>query len=291
MKRTFAIVILSSLAAGVQAQERARAPHAFELEVHAADAPLHTQLRAAVETRTTRGAPYSAEATTEFTQVLGDGNRIVRKSVMRIYRDGEGRTRREPVSTSGESHEGRSITISDPMGGTSVILDPDTRTAYTSKGMVAVTNALTRIEAEHGRGHPVEVHGGDVRIRTPGPEPVMGTKIRIEAMGRPRGDTKREDLGQQTIDGMPALGTRTTTVIPAGAIGNEQPLTIVSEQWFSPELQVLVMTRHTDPRAGETVYRLTNVVRAEPDRTLFEVPADYTVNVAEQKPGPVRRRQ
>jgi hypothetical protein len=91
------------------------------------------------------------------------------------------------------------------------------------------------------------------------------------------GTTAREDLGEKVIDGVTAKGTRTTTVIAAGAQGNEQPITIVSEQWFSPDLQLLVMTRHNDPRTGETTYRLTNIVRAEPDRSLFEVPADYTV--------------
>ena len=91
------------------------------------------------------------------------------------------------------------------------------------------------------------------------------------------GKTTQEDLGQQTIEGVSATGTRTTTEIPAGAIGNEQPIKIVSEQWFSPELQVLVLTKHSDPRTGETTYRLTGVVRAEQARSLFDLPPDYTL--------------
>ena len=87
----------------------------------------------------------------------------------------------------------------------------------------------------------------------------------------------KEDLGIQNIEGVSASGTRTTTVIPAGEIGNTQEIRVVSERWFSDELQVLVMTRHSDPRNGETVYRLTNILRAEPDQTLFTVPPDYTV--------------
>jgi hypothetical protein len=74
-----------------------------------------------------------------------------------------------------------------------------------------------------------------------------------------------------------ATGTRTTTEIPAGAIGNERPIRIVSEQWFSEDLKVLVLTKHTDPRVGETTYRLTNIVQSEPAALLFEVPPDYTV--------------
>jgi hypothetical protein len=95
--------------------------------------------------------------------------------------------------------------------------------------------------------------------------------------GAAAGDSKTESLGQKMIEGVMADGTRTTTVIAAGAIGNVQPITIVSEQWFSEDLQVLVLTRHSDPRSGESTYRLTGIVRAEPDRSLFEVPPDYTV--------------
>ena len=91
------------------------------------------------------------------------------------------------------------------------------------------------------------------------------------------GTVNREELGTQVVEGVPATGTRTTTTIPAGAIGNEQPLLIVSEQWFSPELKVLVLTKHSDPRTGETIYRLTNILQTEPTRSLFEVPADYTL--------------
>ena len=67
------------------------------------------------------------------------------------------------------------------------------------------------------------------------------------------------------------------TVIPAGGIGNLQEIRIVSEQWFSPDLEVLVLTKHSDPRSGETIYRLMNIVQSEPARSLFEVPADYTL--------------
>ena len=90
--------------------------------------------------------------------------------------------------------------------------------------------------------------------------------------------TKTEDLGQQTIEGVVAQGTRTTAVIPAGQIGNERDVNIVSERWFSQELGVVVMSKHSDPRMGETVYKLTNVNRSEPLHSMFEVPADYTVN-------------
>jgi hypothetical protein len=87
---------------------------------------------------------------------------------------------------------------------------------------------------------------------------------------------KKEDLGTQVIEGIQAQGYRTVTTIPAGEIGNERPIEIVSERWYSPDLQVVVMSRHSDPRMGETKYRLTNISRAEPPRSLFEPPAGYT---------------
>ena len=89
--------------------------------------------------------------------------------------------------------------------------------------------------------------------------------------------TRTESLGKQVIEGVEAEGTRVTRTIPAGEIGNTLPIYVVDENWYSRELQMPVMTRHQDPRSGETVFRLTNISRAEPARSLFEVPADYTI--------------
>ena len=79
------------------------------------------------------------------------------------------------------------------------------------------------------------------------------------------------------MEGLRVDGRRTTTTIAAGTIGNDLPITIVSEEWVSPDLQVLVMTQRTDPRSGDSTYRLVNVVRSEPDASLFEVPSEYVV--------------
>ena len=108
------------------------------------------------------------------------------------------------------------------------------------------------------------------------PPPPPGPETRVALERTSAGQTVREDLGRQNIESVAATGSRSTTTIPAGAIGNLQPLRVVSEQWFSPDLQVLIMTKHSDPRTGETTYRLQSIVRAEPDRSLFTVPSDYT---------------
>ena len=96
---------------------------------------------------------------------------------------------------------------------------------------------------------------------------------------RRRADEQRseEPLAARQMEGVRVEGHRTTTTIPAGAIGNDLAITTVSEEWVSPELQVLVMTQRKDPRNGDSTYRLLNVVRREPDPALFQVPPDYTV--------------
>jgi hypothetical protein len=102
-------------------------------------------------------------------------------------------------------------------------------------------------------------------------------------------NVKTEALGRQLIEGVPADGTRTTMTIPAGQIGNDQPIHIVTETWYSPELQTMVLSKRSDPRSGETIFRLTNISRAEPPRTMFDVPVDYKITEG-QRPfrGPVR---
>ena len=92
------------------------------------------------------------------------------------------------------------------------------------------------------------------------------------------GDAKTEQLGKMYIAGVQAEGTRTTTTIPAGEIGNERPINIVDERWYSPDLQMTVSTKHSDPRSGETNFSLKNINRSSPPPYLFEVPSDYTVN-------------
>lgn len=86
-----------------------------------------------------------------------------------------------------------------------------------------------------------------------------------------------EDLGSQTMEGVLVHGVRTTHTIPAGQIGNERPISIVSEIWTSPDLKTVVFSKRTDPRMGEQTFRLTNIVRAEPDPSLFTVPPDFKI--------------
>ncbi len=264
----------------------AQDPAARELLVQKLAGEYRT--RVAVEAKTTTGAPYSAEAVTESTQLLADGNRISRKSVTRIYRDGEGRTRREEMDDTGTVI---TISIVDPVAHVSYVLDPATRSAYRDQVLLrtpmvargrggAPADIAAKLEAESRARGSIETRrsGTDAPPPPPPPPPLPGapgTKAFTEGMAG--GGVVTEDLGQQTVEGLSANGTRSTTTIPAGAIGNLQPIKVVAEQWVSPDLQVLVLTKHSDPRSGETTYRLQNIVRAEPDRSLFTVPPDYTL--------------
>ncbi len=98
--------------------------------------------------------------------------------------------------------------------------------------------------------------------------------------------TNTEQLGKQMVEGVECEGTRSVTTIPAGAIGNERPIETVRESWYSPELRMMVMTKQTDPRFGESTYRVTNISRSEPDASLFEVPSEYTIKEVAPPPPP-----
>ena len=353
------------------------------------------------ESKIVKGAPYSAESVSETTQVLSDGNRITRKTTAQIYRDSEGRTRRDqtatplgPFATAEESP--RTVFINDPVAGVNYVLNSRTRTAHKAmqysfhvkRRMEGEMKASQAAPADHARrmaevtaaagatkapisagilnsrakngpppiyppvakaakaegrvvvevvvnesgqvesanaveGHPLlrqaavdaarqwefaptRLQGNPVKVTGKisfnfvlskdepgagtGGAPPVESQMRLRVGGDhrelPEFKSEKESLGKQSFDGVEAEGTRNTVTIPAGAIGNERPIQIVSERWFSNELQTVVMSRHSDPRFGETSYRLTNINRAEPDRTLFEVPAGYQITTD----GPFERR-
>ena len=209
-----------------------------------------------------KNAPFSADVTTETTQTLADGNHIHQTSNSKLYRDGEGRPRREQ-SLNGlgalSPHAGLPpvIFINDPVVGANYALSPSAHTATKSLG--------GRGFGQMGRGMPKQDAAGAGR-RMRGPQ---------DAANRP--NVKVESLARQTIEGLPAEGTRSTMIVPAGQMGNEQPIQIVTETWYSTDLQTNILIKRSDPRSGETVTRYTNIVRTEPAHNLFEVPADYKV--------------
>jgi len=274
------------------------------------------------EGKVVKNAPYSAEAVTEHVQVLADGNRIVNKFSSTVYRDGEGRTRREQtlkgLGVLGTGQEPmQTIFINDPVAGVTYSLDSRSHTAIKSipfkfelgpKGLVGGDGENRRFEFKVAPGG----NTGTMILTSPSgtPPPPSSARIAVEtqqfsigtgpatggvsyvfrkSVGSKENEVKT-DLGKQMIDGVEAQGTRTTVTIPAGEIGNERPIEIVSERWYSQELQLVVMTRHSDPRSGEMTYKLTNINRSEPARSLFEVPSDYQIKDSIHSGGPLMPR-
>ena len=90
----------------------------------------------------------------------------------------------------------------------------------------------------------------------------------------------KEDLGTRNIEGVDCTGMRQTSTIPAGTIGNEKPISIVTETWFSEAIGAVVESISDDPRFGKTTYQLTNLQLSEPPRSLFEPPANFKVNAS-----------
>ena len=208
-----------------------------------------------------KNAPYSAEAVTTVTQTLADGNRISRETTAVLYRDSEGRTRREQTITGigpwawvSEGQVLQVIVINDPVSGVSYTLNPSTRTAVIH-------------DISHFTSSPMP---GETEEPTEVPGRMLAQYQRAEM-------NEIELLGTRTIEGVVAEGTRSTLTLPAGSIGNERPIDVVSERWYSSELHTLVLSNHSDPRFGQTVFQLRNISLAEPMSGLFEVPSDYEI--------------
>jgi hypothetical protein len=195
------------------------------------------------------GKPFSATEERHSLQVLGDGTRIETKQTTRIARDSQGRTRMEDVVAPGQPRsagfEFGSITITDPVAGTRIALNPDNRTMLTAPGGYQALR-IVRSQA-------------------------------IPAIVDPKeGNTRTENLAARNVNGVMARGSRTTTTIPAGGIGNNREIRIVTERWYSDDLQMLVKSTNNDPRFGETEYQLTGITTNEPNPSFFQAPAGYT---------------
>ena len=223
-----------------------------------------------------KNAPYSASEISETTQTLADGNRIHRKNEVPVYRDSEGRVRRE-ISPD-------QVMIWDPVANASYVLNPKTQTARKlplamkffagGPGPKVATGGI--IAFKDGPGEP-PLPSGDMAFA----QVAGGAEMHLQVFSGEKLTPKREALGKQMIEGVNADGTRLTTTLAAGAIGNDRPIQITSENWYSPDLQTVVKSVHSDPRNGEEVFQLTNISRAEPPSTLFQVPAEY--QIVEQK--------
>lgn len=201
------------------------------------------------EGKTVKGVPLSAVLVTVRETTLVDGNKIHNESQSKVYRDAEGRVRREMGVDLANPMAGavkhNLIVITDPVAGTRYMLNPDNKTA--------------RQAPMHGPRHA----GQDQNARQ---RPMDGP-----------GDVAKEPLGTKMVNGVQAEGVRVTRTIPAATMGNEKPITVVTERWYSSDLQMVVMTTHTDPMMGTVTTKLVSVIQGAPDASLFQVPSGYAI--------------
>lgn len=213
-----------------------------------------------------KGQPYKAQANTETSRTLADGSHITQSTTAMIARDSEGRT--VNVQKVGDSLT--FTTIFDPIAKTHIDYASDTKVAHVlalptataapSQVPVAMSAAVSGFAA----GPPAGAVGFFVQ----------GRAVPSQLTGQ---HTTTEPLGTKTIEGIQVTGTRTTTTIPAGTIGNEKDLTNTREEWYSPELKLVVQSTQNDPRFGQTTYTLNEIQQGPPDQALFQVPTDYKI--------------
>src|SRR5579872_6349547 len=232
-----------------------------------------------------QGAPYSATIVNESTQTLADGNRIVQRATGITARDSMGRTRQDmalpSIGNLSAANAPHLVFIHDPVAQTAYTLNLTDKTAHKMPmPFVGVETSGIVSRAVSGQ----RVAAGVISAAIPPPPDVAiaagsasqtGRMVFKTQINAEQGEIKTEDLGTQTMQGVSVQGVRTTRTIPAGQIGNDSPIEIVTEVWTSPELKTIVYSKRSDPRTGEKIFQLTNIVRSEPDPSQFTVPADF----------------
>jgi len=232
-----------------------------------------------------QGAPYTATITNESVQTLADGNRIVQTSTGTTARDSQGRTRQDtalpPLGNLSAANAPHLVFIHDPVAQASYSLNLTDKTAQ----KMPIPPPLSADSAGPS-GAPVSVRVLDAHMAPlPSPDAVPGNMLvttggmafQRQVVTGDQVQANTEDLGSQTMEGVIVNGVRTTRTIAAGEIGNERPITIVTEVWTSPDLKTVVYSKRSDPRMGEITFHLSNIVRAEPDPSLFTVPSDFKI--------------
>jgi hypothetical protein len=225
---------------------------------------------------TVKGAPYSATISNESVQTLADGTHIVQSSSGASARDSQGRTRQDaPLPALGNLSAADAphlVFLQDPVAGTSYTLNLTDKTAWKNPmppGGINISGTAVTTSTFF-------VHTGNGLPPADMPPPPMVVQKRLAV--EDDAEVNTESLGSQTMEGVQVTGVRTTKTIAAGKIGNDRPITIVTEVWTSPELKTIVLSKRNDPRMGEQTFKLTNIQRGEPDPSLFTVPADYKIS-------------
>lgn len=223
-------------------------------EVIANGGLIHTLLAAPV-----RGQPYSAVQVQRAKRVLADGTSISHQGHHSVARDSAGRVRVERRMEQAQNGQPEMVMV--------FVLDPVAHTM-----MIWTTGAKTTKVA--------------TLIRLPDRKKDAAKSAEAQAQpaadGRPQPVVTTEDLGTDTIEGLPVTVTKTTTVVPAGRSGNDAPITKTHEVWTSADLKLVMKEQWDDPRTGVRTVELNQFSRAEPDAGLFRAPAGYSVKDIKQ---------
>jgi hypothetical protein len=281
IRRTVEIASATLLAAGLAAAQDEAGQQLMRMDKLAAQVKM-IGVQGTVMGKTVKGAPYSGVEITETTQVLADGTRIHNETQTQVYRDSEGRVRRETPTD---------VTIFDPVANASYVLNAKAQTARKLPLGMYVFNTTADGKGVANFTYRVNIEGkpGDADLEKLAAEKAMVAELRTlhtppgatqvvfdkKILAREAGAT--EALGKRMIEGVNSDGTKMVATIEAGAIGNDRAIQSVNERWFSQELQTVMMTKHTDPRTGEESFRLVNVSRTEQPAYLFQIPAGYQV--------------
>ena len=202
---------------------------------------------------TVTGAPYAAVEVRTSQQTLATGGVILRTERTNVFRDAQGRVRRETTRTTPDGQTATRVTISDPVAGMVHELDARNKTAFSRPARFPT------------------------QAQIDGANQAQTSRAPRRAAAQTDANVKRETLAAQSMNGIIASGSRVTRTIPAGTIGNSQPIQSVRETWMADDLKVPLMTKTSDPRTGTSTTELTNINRSQPDPSLFLIPADYTI--------------
>jgi len=218
---------------------------AQEVPMHAPDGGT-TETLQSIDITSVPNAPFSATVVTVWTRILPDGSTQTNKNHRTVARDSSGRVFQE-------------------------------RRSLTPDGDREVTR-LTEMDYQYPNQHQLYICHPAVQVCTVypyNPSPAIITPM-AGPLPTPTGSVTVEDLGRKTVEDLEVLGSRQTTTINAGVVGNQRAEPTIKEFWFSPRLQINLITKRFDPHvSGIQDFEVTSINQDEPDPKLFQVPADY----------------
>jgi len=201
------------------------------------------------------GEPFSAMWTNEIVSTLADVTKITKHGHHFVARDSAGRERVEMRLSAAKDGKPEQKLV--------FVIDP-------------VAHTLT----SWGEGTNGPKVASVVKFKEPSGK-VQAAKPK-ENDSRPQPEITKQDLGSQIIDNLPATGEMTTTIVPVGRSGNDQPITKTHEIWTSDEMKLVLLQKWSDPRTGVRTTQFAQFSRTEPDAALFHPPAGYPTKTAEQ---------